>query len=119
VSKNKSTTDSPLDNITYDVITVIHEKAKGLEAFDQYIEDAAEDEELVDLLETIREQDEQSIEELKPHLARLLQQTAAQSPRAASADRESSGDDEAQEERKQPNAAGSGGSSRAGKRKAS
>jgi hypothetical protein len=28
MSQNKSTTDSPLENITYDVITVIHEKAK-------------------------------------------------------------------------------------------
>ena len=25
-----------LDNLTYDLITVLHEKSKGLEAFDQY-----------------------------------------------------------------------------------
>jgi hypothetical protein len=117
VSKNKNTTDSPVDNITYDIITVIHEKAKGLEAFDQYIEDAAEDEDLVDLLETIREQDEQCIEELKPHLVRLLQQNAGESPIAASAEAESR-DEESQEERKQPDTAHSG-SSRPGKRKAS
>jgi len=29
--------DFPLDNNTYNVITVIHEKSKGLEAFDQYL----------------------------------------------------------------------------------
>jgi hypothetical protein len=71
----------------------------------------------VDLLETIREQDEQSIEELKPHLARLLQQRAGQSPMTASAEADSR-DDESQEEPKQPNTARSG-SSRPGKRKAS
>ena len=30
----------PLDNLTYDIITILHEKSKGLEAFDKYARDA-------------------------------------------------------------------------------
>src|SRR3954469_11992924 len=30
----------PMDNLTYDVVTILHEKSKGLEAFDRYTQDA-------------------------------------------------------------------------------
>jgi pyruvate/2-oxoacid:ferredoxin oxidoreductase alpha subunit len=62
--------DFPLDNNTYNVITVIHEKSKGLEAFDQYLEDA--DEELREIFQDIREQDTRYIEQLQDHLRRLI-----------------------------------------------
>jgi hypothetical protein len=62
--------DFPLDNNTYNVITVIHEKSKGLEAFDQYLEDA--DENLREIFEEIREQDTRVIEQLQEHLRRLM-----------------------------------------------
>lgn len=61
----------PIDDLTYNIITVIHEKSKGLEAFDRYLEDARGDE-VEDLLQEIREQDERAIEELQDHLSRLL-----------------------------------------------
>ena len=63
----------PMDNLTYDVVTVLHEKSKGLEAFDRYLQDARNDD-VADLLEEIREQDERAIEELQEHLQRLLNQ---------------------------------------------
>lgn len=62
--------DFPLDNNTYNVITVIHEKSKGLEAFDQYLQDA--DEELSEILQEIREQDTRYIEQLQEQLRRLI-----------------------------------------------
>ena len=62
--------DFPLDNNTYNLITVIHEKSKGLEAFDQYIEDA--DEELRGIFEEIRQQDTRYIEQLQEQLRRLI-----------------------------------------------
>jgi hypothetical protein len=62
--------DFPLDNNTYNVITVIHEKSKGLEAFDQYLEDA--DENLREILQEIREQDTRYIEQLQEQLRRLI-----------------------------------------------
>lgn len=61
----------PLDNLTYNIVTILHEKSKGLEAFDRYLQDARGDE-VADLLEEIREQDERAVEELQEHLHRLL-----------------------------------------------
>jgi H2-forming N5,N10-methylenetetrahydromethanopterin dehydrogenase-like enzyme len=69
--------DFPLDNNTYNVITVIHEKSKGLEAFDEYLQDA--DEELRELLQEIREQDTRAIEQLQEHLRRLVGGEGAES----------------------------------------
>jgi hypothetical protein len=69
--------DFPLDNNTYNVITVIHEKSKGLEAFDQYLEDA--DENLRSIFEEIREQDTRAIEQLQEHLRRLIGGEGAES----------------------------------------
>lgn len=62
----------PLDNLTYDLMTIIHKKSKGLEAFDKYIEDAKEDKELSQLLEEIRQRDEECITMLQPYLSRRL-----------------------------------------------
>src|SRR5437763_16039503 len=69
--------DFPLDNNTYNVITVIHEKSKGLEAFDRYLEDA--DERLRTMFEEIRAQDSRFIEELQDHLRRLMGGEGAES----------------------------------------
>ena len=69
-SRSSRSADFPLDNNTYNVITVIHEKSKGLEAFDQYLENA--DEDLREIFEEIREQDTRVIEQLQDHLRRLM-----------------------------------------------
>jgi HPt (histidine-containing phosphotransfer) domain-containing protein len=69
-SRSTRSGDFPLDNNTYNVITVIHEKSKGLEALDQYLEDA--DEELREVFQEIREQDTRYIEQLQDHLRRLI-----------------------------------------------
>jgi hypothetical protein len=64
----------PLDNLTYDLITILHEKSKGLEAFEKYLEDARDDQDLLLTLEDIREQDERAITELRDHLYRIIMQ---------------------------------------------
>jgi len=69
-SQSTRSGDFPLDNNTYNVITVIHEKSKGLEAFDQYLEDA--DENLREIFQEIREQDTRYIEQLQEQLRRLI-----------------------------------------------
>lgn len=66
----------PLDNLTYDLITILHEKSKGLEAFDKYMKDAQKNSEIRQMLEQIRSQDEQMIQQLQQHLATLLGQSA-------------------------------------------
>lgn len=66
------TADSPIDNLTYDVITVIHEKAKGLEAYEKYMRDAGSNQEVSQLFQQIRQKDEESVQHLRDCLQRLL-----------------------------------------------
>lgn len=63
----------PIDNVTYDLITLIHEKSKGLEAFDKYVQDAQGNNELSQLLQQIRQQDTENVQQL----VQLLQRTGA------------------------------------------
>ena len=65
-------TESPLEDLTYDVITILHAKAKALEAYEEYLRDAEEDEELHALFERIRRDDEEHVRVLKEALARRL-----------------------------------------------
>jgi hypothetical protein len=69
---SQQTGNFPLSNICYDVITVLHEKAKGLEAYDKYLKDAQSEQEVSQLLQKIRRQDEQAIQELQQCLTKLL-----------------------------------------------
>jgi bacterioferritin (cytochrome b1) len=61
-----------LDNLTYDLITILHEKSKGLEAYERYLRDAQQDSELRSLLEQIRQDDQRHIQQLEQHLQRSL-----------------------------------------------
>lgn len=62
----------PLDDLAYDLVTVLHQKSKGLEAYDKYLRDAERDPEALKILEQIRRQDTQVIEQLKACVARTL-----------------------------------------------
>ena len=64
----------PIDNLSYNLITVIHEKCKGLEAYDQYMKDLQGDKELVKLFEDMRRTDEQFVKQLQQHLHRCMMQ---------------------------------------------
>ncbi|HEX7959421.1 MAG TPA: hypothetical protein VF493_05860 [Terriglobales bacterium] len=66
----------PVDNLTYDLISLIHEKSQGLEAFDKYLKDVADDEECRDLFQEIREQDEEAIQQLTQALRDRLESLA-------------------------------------------
>src|SRR5438128_10848254 len=52
-----SSSGEGLDDLTYNVITVLHEKSKGLEAYEQYIEDASDNDEVREIFEELRDQD--------------------------------------------------------------
>lgn len=65
-------TDSPLDDLTYDVLTVLQNKAKALEAYDKYIRDADEDDEAREAFEEMKRSDQEHIRILKEVLARRL-----------------------------------------------
>lgn len=62
----------PLDNLTYDLVTILYEKSKGLEAYDKYQRDAQGNQEISNLLQQMRQQDERFIQQLQQHLSQLL-----------------------------------------------
>jgi hypothetical protein len=61
-----------IDNLTYDLITLIHEKSKGLEAFDQYIQDAQGNQQALSLFHQCRQNDEQAINQLMNCLKQVI-----------------------------------------------
>lgn len=74
----QSSGNFPLDNLSYDLITIIHEKSKALEAYDKYLRDAQGNDRVRQSLEKIRQQDEQCIQELSQHLGYVLSQAEGQ-----------------------------------------
>ncbi|HYE64598.1 MAG TPA: hypothetical protein VD966_03385 [Pyrinomonadaceae bacterium] len=75
----------PLNDLTYDVIAILYEKSKALEAYDKYLRDAQNDQEVSQLFQQIRQQDEQHIQQLQQHLGRLLGNQAGASRGSAGA----------------------------------
>jgi hypothetical protein len=67
-----SSTGEGLDDLTYNVVTVLHEKSKGLEAYETYIEDASDNEEVRQIFEELRDQDQEAIGRLKECLQQLI-----------------------------------------------
>ena len=90
----------PLDNLTYDLITVIHEKSKALEAYDQYLQDAQSNERVRQSVEKIRKQDEECISELQQHLGFLIGQQQGSSAQPGASKSASTGSGSSQSERR-------------------
>lgn len=59
-----------LDNPTYDLIAILHEKSKALEAFDKYLKDFQGEDEIRQELEQIRNDDFRHCQMLERHLER-------------------------------------------------
>ena len=72
---SKHSSVSPIDDLTFDVLTVLREKAKALAAYEKYLgdADAEDDDELHDLFVEMRKQDEEHVQVLKEVLARRLE----------------------------------------------
>ena len=66
---------SPIDNLLYDFVSVLHNKAEGLQACEKYLRDAQEknSQSCIEMLNRVIEQDRQLVMELKDHLADMLQ----------------------------------------------
>lgn len=65
----------PLDNLTYDWVALIKNKAEALEAYDQYIKDAqaAGSQECADFFKKVHDADKAQLAEAKQHLLQVLQ----------------------------------------------
>jgi hypothetical protein len=61
-----------VDNVLYDIVTVLHEKSKGLEAYDKYESDLEDYEEIREVFDEIRSNDEQAVQQLRDCLREYL-----------------------------------------------
>lgn len=62
----------PLDDLSYDLVTLVYEKSKGLEAYEKYMKDAKDDEQVASLLEELKAQDAEAVERIKTELIRVM-----------------------------------------------
>lgn len=62
----------PLDDASFDLISVIYQKSKALEAYKTYEKDAQTNSELKNLLNEMAEQDRRQVERLKECLSKML-----------------------------------------------
>ena len=74
----------PIDNLVYDLMMIIAKKSKGLKAMDQYLQDAQNNQRVIDTFEKIRKNDEECIRELTQHLGYLVGQQQTPTARSAS-----------------------------------
>ena len=65
----------PLDDLSYDLIAILHEKSQALAAYDKYVTDAKGDKEALECIEQIRKDDEEHIQKLRTIVARCLGQS--------------------------------------------
>jgi hypothetical protein len=75
----------PLDNLTFDLIAIIYEKSKAIEAYEKYLVDARGDQTISDLLDRMRKMDEDCVVEIQRHLGRLLTKPTSRSEKQAGA----------------------------------
>jgi hypothetical protein len=61
-----------VDNVLYDIVTVLHEKSKGLEAYDKYENDLGDHDEIREIFDEIRSNDEQAVQQLRDCLREYL-----------------------------------------------
>jgi len=58
----------PVDNLTYNLISVLHSKLEGLEAYRKYMQDAQGDQECLQLFQQLQQQDSQAATKIQQHL---------------------------------------------------
>jgi hypothetical protein len=70
----KKATTNPISDLMFDWLTVLQNKAEGIEAYEKYLKDAeaAKSSECVAMLRKIREQDIRILEEVKNHVFGMI-----------------------------------------------
>ena len=63
------TAANPMSDLMYDWVTVLHNKAEGLDAYEKYIQDGEEagSQECVEMFRRLHEQDARMVREIKDH----------------------------------------------------
>ncbi|MBE9035287.1 hypothetical protein [aff. Roholtiella sp. LEGE 12411] len=65
----------PISNLEYDFITVLHNKAEAVKAYDTYIKDAEKvgSQPCVELFQKLRQSDIEQAQEIRHHLQEIMQ----------------------------------------------
>lgn len=68
-------TQNPISDLEYDFLTVLHNKAEAIKAYDTYIQDAqaAGSQPCVELFQKLRQADIQQAQEIRHHLQEVMQ----------------------------------------------
>lgn len=74
MNSSNSAGQNGLSDLAYDLVTIMHNKAKAIRAYETYIGDAqkANSQECAQLMQRIHEDDLRHLEELKLHVAAVL-----------------------------------------------
>jgi hypothetical protein len=65
----------PISNLEYDFVTVLHNKAEAVRAYETYIQDAQQmnSQPCVQLFEKLRQTEMEQIQEIRQHLQQVMQ----------------------------------------------
>ncbi len=75
MTTGNGSSQGPISNLEYDFITVLHNKAEAVKAYDNYIQDAksANSQPCVELFEKLRQSDIEQAQEIRQHLQEVMQ----------------------------------------------
>lgn len=64
-----------INNLEYDLVTVLHNKSEAIQAYDKYIQDAQSQnsQPCVQLFQKLQQQDVQTAQEIRQHLQQVMQ----------------------------------------------
>ncbi|NJN87817.1 MAG: hypothetical protein HC881_17825 [Leptolyngbyaceae cyanobacterium SL_7_1] len=70
-----TTNSQTISNLEYDLLTVLHNKAEAVKAYDTYIRDAQEigSQPCVELFQQLKQRDTEQIQEIRHHLQEVMQ----------------------------------------------
>ncbi len=73
--ENSTQNQTPISNLLYDWVTILHSKAEGLQAYDKYLRDAQAEnsEDCIQLLNQLKQMDMKAVQDVKEHLAMMLE----------------------------------------------
>jgi hypothetical protein len=76
MTATKTKTQEPISNLEYDFITVLHNKAAAVQAYDRYIKDAQEanSQPCVELFQKLRQSEINEAHEIRQHLQQVMAQ---------------------------------------------
>ena len=75
MANTMNSSNRALSNLEYDLITVLHNKAEAIKAYETYIKDAQEmqSQPCVQLFEKLMQQDMELAQEIRHHLQQVMQ----------------------------------------------